>query len=355
LLVAQSFALTTIAFSGNVSEDEFGIKRADFKYRATAVWAVPGLGFVVSAFASAEITASATGTNTSGNATISGDFVLGAVKFVTNTLPCVYLGYLGATVNANRKIDTVAQTDVTNFNYAAAGGFVLTSFIRLEEREPSGTATRTINLRELVWLATAGNSSNGLHYITISAIPDIVHLAFAEKLSFTFLVSEVIGVVNIGSVQKVIVAPKQVESIIEIDGWKYKSTANHLTLVCGVAVGAAAGEHSKMVTFSSGSGKNEVFVNFAGKADIDGSLKGVVVKKSVAASLSIVTDDISIQASAQTVYGGAFGIGLVEVDFTAGANHIIYDPTTGSGQPIIDSAVSNFLFVLLLAVVVLLI
>jgi len=88
----------------------------------------------------------------------------------------------------------------------------------------------------------------------------------------TFLVSEVLGVVKFGSIETS-VTPKTLESVLEINGWSYSNTQNHLVFVCGVLTGSATGESSGLVTFASGSGENQVYAHFSGSVDVSGTKK----------------------------------------------------------------------------------
>jgi len=357
-LVALSFAVTTVTFSGNVTESETGVKHAEFKYRTTSVWTLPiDLGilgsYTLAAYVSAEV--SATGTNTSGQ--INGDLIVGAIKFFSGKVPVSYIGYVAAQFNAVRTIDAVANTDVTTFNYTAAGGFVLTTYNKLIERNPSGANVREIALRNLKWNVANGSSVDGyLHYITLTASNPFLQtlLKAGESVSMTFLISEVLGEVTFGSVTTV-VTPKSLESILEVNGWNYLSASNNLVFVCGVATGAAVGASTGIVTLSSGSGNNQVYAHFDGRVDVSGSRKSAKVTATKTTDFTLITDDVDIQASYDAVYHGAFNMAVVEVAFPAGAAKITYDPAIGSGTPIVNSAQTNFLFALLLAVIVLLI
>jgi len=330
---------------------------AEFKYRATSVWALPILGSVLGGYASYEVIAS--GTNTSGS--ISGDLIVGAIRFIPTRVPCSYLSYLNANVTASKQLGSVANTDVTKIDYKGSAGFILTSYIRIDERTPSGQTVRSVKLRDLVWTVAAGSSNGGLHYLTVDA--DVtnfftkLHLKSGEVLSFTFVISEVLGEVTFGSVT-VPVTPKALESIVEINGWNYQSIANNLVLVTGVATGSAAGSSTGTVTLASGSGDNQVYADFSKTVDVSGSLKSVDVKTTIVTDFNLVTDDVDIVASASSVYNGSYTLANVEVAFPAGKAKITYDPTIGSGTPITNyknGANTVLIFSLLLSLVVLLI
>jgi len=357
LLVALSFATTTIQFSGNVSNVN-GVIQDEFKYRSTTVWAIPItiplIGSVtVAGYASVGITAS--GNNQSGM--ISGDLIIGAIKFVTGVVPCSYMSYLNAQVTAAKQLSSVAGVDVTTFNYQGSAGFILTSYLRLLEKDSSGNVARTVELKNLVWTVSTGNSTGGLYYITLVASNSIFspQLQSGESISMTFIISEVLGEVTFGSVS-VAVTPKTLESVVEISSWNYKSPSNNLALVMGVATGSATGDSTGVVTLASGSGDDQVYADFSRHVDVSGSLQSVQVTKTATTNFTLITDDASVQATANSVYSGNYNLANVVVSFPAGAAKITYDPTIGSGSPIAQNAAAGvYFFTLLISLVVLLI
>jgi len=243
---------------------------AEFKYRSTTTWvipiSIPFIGSVNLAFyASAEVSATGSGNNqTGGNATVSGDLILGAIKFVTGLSPVSYMGYINAQVTATRDINSIANTDVTKFDYKGSAGFILSSYLRIDERDSSGVTVRKVLLKDLVWTVANGTSTKGLHYISLSASNKLFQntLHNGESVTFNFLIAEVLGAVTFGSIE-VPVTPKTLESVIEINGWGYASSSNKLVLVCGVATGAATGASAGTVTLASGSGKNQIYADFS--------------------------------------------------------------------------------------------
>jgi len=285
-LLALTFATTSVSFSGNVTNVN-GVDLGEFKYRATTVWAIPItfplLGsFTVAGYASLGLSGS--GTNQTG--TITGDLIIGAIKFVTNTVPVSFMSYLDASVTASKSINSVSGMDVTSFNYQGSSGYILTSYVRIEERDPSANVVRTVALRDLVWTVATGNSTSGsttgarLYYITLDASNVIFKntIQSGESVTFTFLISEALGEVTFGSVT-VPVTPKTLESIVEISNWKYVSPSNNLVLVSGVATGSATGSSAGTVTFASGSGDDQVYADFSKHVDVSGTLFSASVKK----------------------------------------------------------------------------
>jgi hypothetical protein len=366
-LLSQSFAITSITFSGNVSNAD-GVTSGEWDFRETVVWDIPiNLGIVsytLAGYASAGITVTGSGNGVNGSAQANGDLIVGAVKFFSGTVPVSFLGYINAQLNVN-KVGSLQGTDVTTFNYSSASGFILTTYRSLTEQDPSGNVVRTLNLKDLVWSVTSGNSTDGyLHYITLAASnPLFVNppiLMSGESISMTFLISDILGQVTIGA-NVINVTPKTLESILQVNSWSYQSAANNLVFTCGVGTGSATGDSAGTVTLASGSGDSQVYANFDGHVDISGSLKLATITKISTTNFTLVTDDASIQAQANSVYNGNFNLAVVTVAFPAGAESINYDPSQGAGQPILYSqptgtnSASTLLAVLLLAIIVMLI
>jgi len=366
IIAQQATALVDVSFSGNVStDDKTGIKTGELDFRATNVWLVPvNLGIVsytLAAYASVGVTA--TVTNTSG--VINGNLIVGAIKFYSGQLPLSYMGYFNASVSATRNV-VGTGTNTISYNYAGSAGFVLTSYVKLEERTPTGAVVRTILMQDLVWSVTAGNTTtqNGglLHYVTLSGNnPSIFGftktiLKSGEEVAMTFLVSEVIGKVKVGTVETY-VCPKVLESVLEVNGWQYESVSNKVVFTCGVLTGSASGESAGKVTFASGTGENQVYAHFSGYVNVGGKNKKATVVASKTSDISAVINDTTIQASATTTYQGNLAASFVEISFPAGATSILYDPSIGSGQPLIyeDSAITASFCAILLFIVVLLI
>jgi len=84
--------------------------------------------------------------------------------------------------------------------------------------------------------------------------------------------------------------------------------------------------------------------------------KKATVTKTRTTDLSIVIDDVSVNATASSAYNGNVEGSVVEIAFPAGKTSIIYDPSIGSGQPlkpIDDSAMTVAFYAVLLFIVLL--
>jgi hypothetical protein len=354
--ICVSQAAVTIQFSKNITVTDS--VKTEFAYRKTQVWSFSLPNIVTAAvYASAGLSGVTSTSTNQFNGQFVGDLIVGAIRFVVGKVPATFFGYIGA--SASVAVTNTGGDITSSFNYSAAGAFLALSYLRIEERS-GGSEVRTCYLKNLGWAVSNVTSQNGLHFVTLTAsegifdFPPRTDLYAGEKLSMTFIVSEVMGEVQIGAVSAK-VTPKKLESIIEIQDWQYKSQGNHLVLISGVGTGAAAGAISASGAVSSGSGATQTYAYFSSDVDVGGTKKKAYVTKSAVASTQaqIVIDDTSVTASLNAAYKGAASFHIVEVAFPAGANHIIYDPGAGAGS-FVDGAASFVVFFLLLAICVLL-
>jgi len=306
-----------------------------------------GFTYTLAGYVSVGINASKT-SNTS--ASVSGDLIVGLVQFAPNKVPVSILAH----VNGSGSVSKPTQSSIASFDFTVSSSIVLTSYISIVEKDASGNVVRTLNLKDLSYNADSGSDSS-LHYITFNAANNILKqvLKSGEAVSLTFLISEILGTVTIGSVTTPVVTPKTLESIIQISGWSYASSTNYLTLVTGVGIGTSQSSGSGGVTLSSGNGDNQVYVDYADSADINGNSQSVTVNKSSSTDVSFICDDTGFTGYVSSVYRGSVSWNIVEIKFAPGASSIVYDPTAGIGQPLQNNA-NVILFSMLLFAIVLL-
>jgi len=308
----------------------------EFHYRSTGVFLTNySLGTldlgVIGGFYSAKVDASSTPNSVSA----SGDLICGLIKFLPFSIPGTFMAYVKASASATA-LNTSAGA-VVNYDYSAAGGFILTGYVRLEESDPTGKVVRTIKLKELVWKPQSG-SNNGLHYLQLTGSNGFV-LSAQESISFTFLVSEKLGVVDFGAVETY-VTPKTLESVIEISNYVYQDKLNKLTLVTGVLTGGASKKYDVIATLSSGDGDSKVYATFSKDVDLSGRPGKVVVTASAGATFAAFSDDAAIEAVAKAVYKAGIEAKMVTIQFPAGEPNIVYDPTIGAGDPLGSNSVA---------------
>jgi len=346
LLITVVFGTTTITYdtSRNVTTGNID----EFTYRRTGVWAIPLTGFTLAGYYSAAVDVQGSG----GSVTAHGDLIAGLIKFVYTQIPVAFMGYISADASASQT--STDATSLSQIDYSAAGAFIVTAYLRLEERTPAGAVVRSVVLKNLVWSTQNGSSSDGLHYIVVSAANPLLgsQLKTGESVQMTFLISETLGIVNFGAVSTP-VTPKTLESVIEISGWSYSDPTNNVALVTGVVTGAAAGKADGVSTISTGSGASKVYVVYSAEADIGGKTGAVIIKTS-AAAVTDVNDDSTISAAANAVYKAGLKANIVDISFPAGSANIIYDPSCGAGDPLGSSGVATLIVSLLVLVAVLL-
>jgi len=352
-LISKSFA--ALDFSGNVSSTATSSAASgEFNYRRTAVWLVPvDLGivsFTLAGYASLAVAATGSASTTNGTnvtstnvtGSVNGDLIVGAVLFATGIMPVSFMGHFSASYNQVTSLSSVSGLNIANYDYSAAAGFVLTSYLRLEERNPSGGSVRNITFSSLVWAVTNGNNSKNLHYVTVTASnPEVLGITVSkiikdgESVSFTFLVSEVLGQVTFGA-SNVYLSPKTLESVIQVSNYQYASSSNYLVLVSGACTGSSSGSSAGAVTVASGTGDNQVFVNYAGTFDANGKLKSATVNSFVVADISTVCDTTQVKTQISAAYNATFSCKRFEIAFSAGEETITYDPAMGAGSPLIN-------------------
>jgi hypothetical protein len=344
-------ATTVYAFAS--SNATTVVNKDEFKFRSTNLYMVDVLGIgLAGVYYSASLDAMRTG---QGSGTVSGDIILGAVKFIPGQIPITLLGYIAATANIS-----LTPGGVASASFAAAGGFILHAALRLEERNPAGTAVRTVSLKACTWNVGGSNDSTGhLRFVTIS--PSFCfNKVSGETVEFVFFISDILGKVELGNGVTATVTPKTLESVVVIKNWNYADKANTLSLVYGTVTGAMAESGSVVAgtgnILTAGSGNNQVYAQYARTASINGASGNVVINHAAAGDISLIIEDGNNTAVLTAVYKGIGGVQgkYTTITFPAGASDIVYDPTIGSGDHIEDDAKTLLLSILLLVVFALL-
>jgi hypothetical protein len=321
----------------------------EFKFRTTNLQKIDlsVLG-TAAVYYSAEVDAQKTG---QGSGTLSGDLIIGAIKFIATQIPFTFLGYLKASASLS------LNGNLSTFDYTASGAFIFHAALRIEERNPTGSVIRTVALRNCLWNGGSGNDSTGhLRYFNIDTLGCT---NFGEKVSFVFFVSDTLGKVDLGNGFSAVVTPKTLESVVIINNWNYADPANSLSLIYGTVSGAIAEAGSVSVSgniLKSGSGSTQVYAAYANVANINGASKSVIVSHAAAANVTAIVEDAGSNTILTAVYKGAGGVQakITTVTFPAGSNSITYDPTIGSGDYLQDDAKTIIFSVLLLVFVALL-
>jgi hypothetical protein len=299
-------------FTGNVSGH---VDNDDWYYRNTWIdsW---GIGTISSGLYFSSKSVGGTPKN------FSGDAVWGAAYTITGQFPQSYLAYWSADVSYTK------STDFSTLDVNTAKGFIAHSYTTLIETDPSGNTVAISSLRHsllptgLQYVVSDTDTNGGLQWITLTG----TDLGEPWTFSLTFLVSKVVGVVNVGDA---VVSPKSLETIVSIQNWKYKDPKNQLNLVMGVATGSSSIQDGQLLV--SGTGDDKVYFKLAKSAVINGNKQGVTISSFKESDISTNFND-NIKAQVQGKFQKNYDVKLVTVTFPANAADIVYDPSVGAGD-----------------------
>jgi hypothetical protein len=259
------------------------------------------------------------------------DGLYGAAYAGLTSLPSAYLTFVYSSSQW-----VINPNDYTQANTSAAAGFIGKTFISLDEVDGQGNVQNTISLKGLLW-STVDKSvgQGGLRYLTIQA----TQAGMTVKISFIY--SDVVGVLNV--IGTAVVTPKTFESIISIQNFPYKSTANSVRLNLGVGTAAAAASVQGAVThLVSGSGQTGTFLTLDHVASINGAATPVSISAFTNGNGQLDFGNDILKAQVVAKYGAAASFQFVSVTFPAGATNIVYDPSIGAGaSPPTSSGMKN--------------
>jgi len=336
LCVASVFALD-FSYSGNVSTDVNVINTHGWNYRKVQlqVWDVLN-SWSGASYLSYQVT--------KGKQSRTYDVIGGACYVNANTHPFAYLAYFEATADWSLPISS-GQSFATLSNFTAADGYVGNFFYYLVETNTNGTIVARQNLKS-VQVLTTPSATNGLTY-TISdhstGDANLKYITYTGSLGtsassfsieLTFIASSIAGVLN---VSQTVVGPKTIESVAHISNWPYQNAANTLSLIMGVGTGAAALSGSGQTLISQGAA-SQVFFSVSGTATVSGSNANVNIKVTANTTDVLQTLNANFYTQLTAKYGATASFKFVTATFPAGASDIIYDPSTGVGNPMTDTS-----------------
>jgi hypothetical protein len=259
------------------------------------------------------------------------DGLYGAAYAGIGSLPSAYLSFVLSSSSWS-----INPSDYTQANASAAAGFIGKTFISLDEVDGQGNIQNTIPLKGLLW-STVDQSvgQGGLRYLTIQTTQG----QLAVNISFVY--SNVVGVLNV--IGTAVVTPKTFESIISIQNFPYKSTANSVRLNLGVGTAAATASVQGSVThLVSGSGQTGTFLTLDHVASINGAATPVSISAFTNGGGQLDFGNDVLKAQIVAKYGAAASFQFVSVTFPAGATNIVYDPSIGAGaSPPTSSGMKN--------------
>eukprot|EP01120_Amphizonella_sp_Union-15-10_P003496 TRINITY_DN13911_c0_g1_i1.p1 TRINITY_DN13911_c0_g1~~TRINITY_DN13911_c0_g1_i1.p1 ORF type:complete len:421 (+),score=80.29 TRINITY_DN13911_c0_g1_i1:47-1264(+) len=263
------------------------------------------------------------------NTSYVSDLIIGAAYAKSGEQgPTNYVSYFDASGFADNGTET-------NYNISFSSAFIATTYISLVEKYPNGTVAQVIKFNRLDWtLSKHYVPQTGLNIVTIKGNSSTLG---KFHVYFTFAVSSVVGVLNTTD-NSTIVTPKSLETIVQIAGHRYLSPENTLTLEMVIGSGAATFENNgTFVIYKVGTHlNNTVFFILTSKVLVNGTAATVVISnftKAVSVEDAFEDDDI-IEDIIEEVYETTAQAHYVGITFPAGADNILYDPTTGAGVPI---------------------
>eukprot|EP00727_Mastigamoeba_balamuthi_P006489 m51a1_g2460 hypothetical protein (367) ;mRNA; r:19695-20964 len=320
-----ALACGQMRFTGNVSES--GVD-AHLGFRETGVWLTsssvlaPLALYTVFYSLSADAAASVLqGQALDAAAEARADAIWSYAGVTRGSVPVMLYGFWNGTF----QVSLDWKDPATSLDVSGAAGFMATSYVAVVERDSRGAKLSEASLAwgssGLEWSCSDSGSKGGLSWYKISG-RNATGGAFS--VAITYIVSDVPGVVELAGT---VVAPRVVESVIEMHDYPAASETSSLELVVGAA---AVGCHSSGGTsVSSGTGVR-VFADLAARATVDGSEQHADVGVWVNAS----ADDAGLAGVAKllaTATGGDVVAMTAVVRFPRGARDIVYDPAAGTG------------------------
>jgi len=277
----------------------------------------------------------------------SADVATGSAYVGLGGFPFSFLAYF----DVSYSLDIGSGQDFAGLDVKAAAGYIGTAYLRLEEHAPNGTLVATKSLKWALlngfsWRASDQQQTGGLNYVVYNATDS----ASDVKVSISYLVSEVAGILN-GDIP---IVPRSLEAVISITGYPYADPSNTLSLVIGVGYGGANLTASGRTVRSAGS---DVYFSLSDQVTVAGQKQGVQISGYETADVDAQTGNSDFLSQLQGKYSGSYSFNLVKVTFPAGADHIVYDPSAGNGQSVLDNAAGTLVAsvaVLMVALVALL-
>jgi hypothetical protein len=313
----------SFAYQGNVSLTNTN----DFRFRTTSMLDFSILNLYTGIFTTS-ISADF------GSNTASADGIYGAAYAGVGAPPTAYLSYWATTTQWQNSNNGV--TDYSSANTTASAAFIGKVFLSLDEVDPNNVTVQTIGLvfqlakptSSVSWTLGSKQYGGSLRYATL------VGTIFGNsnfQIFLSYLISDVVGVINVPG--SAIVTPKSLESVIEIDNFPYKSTANsvRLNLVVGSAVGAVSAQGS-VTHYINGNNGNAAYLTLDHSHSADGVVTPVSISGWIDGSASAGTGVGNFDAQVRGKYAAAANFKFISVTFKAGAAKIVYDPTIGVGS-----------------------
>eukprot|EP00727_Mastigamoeba_balamuthi_P003158 m51a1_g1284 hypothetical protein (384) ;mRNA; f:145992-147428 len=252
-------------------------------------------------------------------------FALGGVTdyYSKAAYPSGWYGFWNVSFDVNVRLNPFS---IDNIDVSGTAGFMGTAFVDLIEYDSNGKEVKTTSLSSLSWSKsnTGGLRPGDLHFIELTGTKGDL------KVTVLFAQASKAGVIEYANT---VVAPKVLESVVEIDNYPYQSSSNRLGLKVLGASGAIDADVHALVA----QGHTRTFVDLKTSARINGANTDAPVDVSAWAEVTATNSAIQIpgtnfEALIKKATGQAgFAAKIATVKFPAGAKNIIYDPSLGSG------------------------
>ena len=258
-----------------------------------------------------------------------GSYCMGFISSVPFTPPVV------AQTIADVKASWVGQL-LPVFDFDGAAAAVFTLYESLQEISPSGAVVRSHNLANLNLKFPLFNAVKTSTVVTAEGEATLKYFTLnttssSVPISLTFVIPEVLGVLNIGGATA---TPKAIETIVEVLGYELTSPLNHLRLNMVTAAASLSATGTAEITTNAlvqGSGYNAAYFRGSQEVIVDGQATTVRVT-TASSDEAEVTGTVSWIAEAlvgSADFVGKVSVARVSVDLPDGAQTFTYDASTG--------------------------
>jgi len=264
---------------------------------------------------------------------IHGDYLWGSVYVGTAFYPVSWVGYYTADINRNLNQSIANNTDLSSIDVSTTSSFIVSSYLRIEERNTDDIPVVTLGLKNMLWTYSPQRSDE-LTDPTLGIYAFVVQGRHPklDTIEIQYIATQQGGFLNMSG--DVLVIPKAIESIIIINNWKYLNPNNSLSL--RTAVGTSTTTWNIDGSIQAGSGSGHVFFHLASEAFCDGKFQKTILTRETNLDAEIVFDNPAVEKQLKARYGKETSVELIWVTFPPGAEYIEYDPLMGAGDSPFD-------------------
>ena len=230
------------------------------------------------------------------------------------------------------------RAEHTSFTPTAelASAFIGMSFVRLEEVDSEGRVVNTVDFGLSQWTdmevlmsaserGSEGEEEDKTRYLSVARTR---YKGRDANCTLTIAASSISGVLAYGGAP---VSPNTLETILDISGYQYRSSKNFLRLVIAMVSSQSVDTTGTVMSLAVGGLHSNLYSAVAPSALVDGKERPVAVSSLYSGTFS----NSVFKSIIHNVYGTSFAARLQNIDFPAGAQHIVYDPVLGYGSSVI--------------------